>query len=222
MSDFWERRRRAVEAEARAEAEAEATRTAEAERRALDDMDDAALCEHLGLPDPDAIGPGDDVAAFMRAVVPARLRNRALRRLWASNPVLANLDGLNDYDGDFTGNGLSGGALRTSYEVGKGLAAHVRRMAEPDGPAVDAAAAKDQLKESEKSVGFEGDEVNYPLADGRADVTSYDGTPPASDTGGQEDGARPRMRFSFGEDDQDERPDAADTGRPVRGGPPPR
>jgi hypothetical protein len=37
----------------------------------------------------------------MREGVPEALRNRALRKLWLSDPVLANLDGLNDYDEDF-------------------------------------------------------------------------------------------------------------------------
>ena len=134
MSDFWSRRKEAAQAEeaerlARAEAE---TAKAEAAARAaeLEAMPEAELLETLGLPDPDNVRSGENAAAFMAKAVPMALRNRALRSLWRSNPVLANLDGLNDYDGDFTGNGLNGGVLKTSYEVGKGLAAHVTKMAE--------------------------------------------------------------------------------------------
>ena len=68
----------------------------------------------LGLPDPDTVVSGDDVAAFLARAVPRAIRNRALRSLWRSNPVLACVDGLNDYDGDFTGDELRGKALRTT------------------------------------------------------------------------------------------------------------
>lgn len=43
-----------------------------------------------------------DFTVFMDAKVPEALRRMALRKLWRSNPILANIDGLNDYDEDFT------------------------------------------------------------------------------------------------------------------------
>ncbi len=43
-----------------------------------------------------------DYGLFLKPGVPGALRDQALRRLWRSNPLLANLDGLNDYDEDFT------------------------------------------------------------------------------------------------------------------------
>ena len=92
-------------------------------------MAEDELLARLGLPDPDLVESGDDIAAFMARAVPRPIRNRALRSLWRSNPVLACVDGLNDYDGDFTGDGLSGEALLTTYEVGKGLTAHVEKLA---------------------------------------------------------------------------------------------
>ena len=60
------------------------------------------VLEKYGLPDPDAIELGTDITGFMRKEIPELLRRRALRSLWKSNPVLAVLDGLNDYDEDFT------------------------------------------------------------------------------------------------------------------------
>ena len=126
MSNFWSKRRAAVAAEEAGEL-AEA-RVAEVEAQA-EEKTDAEICADLGLPDPDALEPGQDIAAFMRDVVPARIKRRALRKLWRLNPVLANLDGLNDYDGDFTDAALPGGPVSTTYMVGKGLAAHVNEMA---------------------------------------------------------------------------------------------
>ncbi len=130
--DFWSRRRAAVQAEAEAEAaalHAAEDARAEAERaRAEVEKTDAELLEDLGLPDPDTLKPGDDFAAFMQKQVPERLRRRALRRLWTSNPVLANLDGLLDYNDDFTDAATVLPDMRTAYEVGRGMYEHVRRL----------------------------------------------------------------------------------------------
>lgn len=50
------------------------------------------------LPDIETLTYDSDFSAFMREGVPAFIRQQALRKLWLSNPILANLDGLNDYD----------------------------------------------------------------------------------------------------------------------------
>lgn len=76
------------------------------------------------------MGPGDDFRAFLQTAVPDHLRRRALRRLWVSNPVLANLDGLNDYDGDFTGGSVAQGMLKTAYQVGRGIVKQAADVAE--------------------------------------------------------------------------------------------
>ncbi len=83
---------------------------------------DYALLQELGLKAPEDVSPGEELAAFLKAAIPAHLKRRALRTLWASNPVLANLDGLNDYDGDFTGGCVPQGQLKTSFQIGKGFA----------------------------------------------------------------------------------------------------
>ncbi len=54
-----------------------------------------------GLPDIETLGKDSDYTGFLRAGVPEALQNMALRKLWLSDPMLANLDGLNDYDDDF-------------------------------------------------------------------------------------------------------------------------
>ncbi len=43
-----------------------------------------------------------DFTVFMNEKVPKVLKRMALRKLWLSNPILANVDGLNDYDEDFS------------------------------------------------------------------------------------------------------------------------
>lgn len=73
------------------------------------------------LPDPDAIELGTDITGFMRKEIPELLRRRALRALWRSNPVLAVLDGLNDYDEDYTDAVHVGSVVKTIYKVGQGF-----------------------------------------------------------------------------------------------------
>lgn len=50
------------------------------------------------LPDIDSLDGSSDFSAFMQQGVPEDLQRLALRKLWTSDPVYANLDGLNDYD----------------------------------------------------------------------------------------------------------------------------
>jgi len=152
-SDFWSRRKAQVEAEAEAQA-----RAAEAEARAAQDAEqaeksDADLCEELGLPDPDTLQPGDDFRAFMAKAVPDRLRRRALRRLWLSNPALANLDGLIDYGEDFTDSATVIENMQTAYQVGKGMTAHVEEMArqaEAEAKAAEQPEAEEAPQEAEE------------------------------------------------------------------------
>lgn len=128
-SDFWSRRKAKVEAEERAEAEAQEAAQLAARDEALKDRSDEDILEELGLPDPDTLEEGADFKAFMAKAVPDRIRRRALRRLWVSNPALANLDGLLDYGEDFTDSATVIENLQTAYQVGKGMMAHVEELA---------------------------------------------------------------------------------------------
>lgn len=127
--DFWSRRRAAVAAEAEAEVQAVEAEAHAEEQAKLEELSDDELLEKLELPDPDTMKAGDDFAAFMKKAVPERLRRRALRRLWTSNPVLANVDMLVDYGEDFTDSALVVENLQTAYQVGKGMKAHVDELA---------------------------------------------------------------------------------------------
>ena len=124
----WSRRRAAVAAEAEAlKREAEDAVVAE-QQAELAEKTDAEILEELGLPDPDALVMGDDFKAFMVKTVPQHLRKRALRSLWRSNPVLACVDGLNDYDDDYLTGSTGQGPIKTSYQVGKGMLYHLLEM----------------------------------------------------------------------------------------------
>ncbi len=57
---------------------------------------------------------------FMVKGVPEAIQRKALRKLWASNPLLANIDGLNDYDDDFTDAALAVDVIKSAYQVGRG------------------------------------------------------------------------------------------------------
>lgn len=73
--------------------------------------------DHIDI---DALNYEDDFTVFLQKGVPDRLRRLALRKLWASNPLFDGLDGLNDYDDDFTDAALAVKTLKTAYRVGKG------------------------------------------------------------------------------------------------------
>ena len=124
--DFWSARRAKV-----AEEEANIAKAAEAEaeakqRQVQEEKSDSELLAEHNLPDPDALTAEDDFSGFMAKTVPERLRQRALRKLWRLNPVLANVDGLVDYGEDFTDAAMVIENLASTYQVGKGMLAHLK------------------------------------------------------------------------------------------------
>lgn len=87
------------------------------------------------LPDIESLTRDSDYTAFMREGVPEDLRNLALRKLWRSDPVFANLDGLNDYDEDFRMVDMAGEVMRSTWKVGSG---YDEPKPDPDSVAEDA------------------------------------------------------------------------------------
>lgn len=124
----------------------------------LDELSDEEILEELGLPDPDTMKAGDDFKGFMKKTVPARIRNRALRKLWLTNPALANVDMLVDYGEDFTDAATVIPDMKTAYEVGKGIARRFEEMAEKL-RLEEAEAEREQLASTEQQAeGLEGQE----------------------------------------------------------------
>jgi hypothetical protein len=127
--NFWTRRKQAVEAEVAAEI-AQESAIEEAEKlEALEEQSDEEILEELGLQDPETLVAGDDFSAFMSKAVPTRIRNKALRKLWLSDPKLANLDMLVDYGEDFTDSAMAVENIQSAYQVGKGMLKHVMEEA---------------------------------------------------------------------------------------------
>ena len=127
--DFWARRKAKVEAETLAEQAAVEQIVLAEQHAVLEEKTDAELLEELDLPDPSTLVMGDDFSVFMSKTVPDRIRRRALRTLWRSNPVLANVDMLVDYGEDFTDAAMAVENIQTAYQVGKGMLKHVQEMA---------------------------------------------------------------------------------------------
>ena len=151
MSDFWSRRKAAVAVEEAQDA-AEVQERARAETAAeLEAKTDEEILDELGLPDPATLKPGDDFAAFLKNAVPDRIKKVALRKLWTSNPILANVDGLLDYGEDFTDAAVGAGVVETTYQVGKGMLAHVQEMARQAEEAARKALAGDEEEAIEVS-----------------------------------------------------------------------
>lgn len=71
------------------------------------------------LPPVEELTADSDFAAFLDKRVPEFIRRRALRKLWLSDPAFGFLDGMNDYDEDFSIiTGLAVGA--TAYRPDQG------------------------------------------------------------------------------------------------------
>ena len=125
VQSTWSRRKAAVVAEAVAEERAAEEAVIAEQHESLAEKTDVEILEELGLPDPDKMARGDDFKAFLKKTVPEHLRKRALRTLWRSNPVLACVDGLNDYDDDYLTGSFGQGPISTTYQVGKGMLSHL-------------------------------------------------------------------------------------------------
>ncbi|TNF19655.1 MAG: DUF3306 domain-containing protein [Rhodobacteraceae bacterium] len=128
---LWSKRKAAVAAEAEAEAKARTEAARQAEDRALAERSDEELLAEAGVKAPEDLVDAAEIRDFLRHALPERLKRRALRRLWGTNPVLACLDGLNDYDDDYT-DAAGGGPVQTAYVVGKGMAAQFKAFVEPE------------------------------------------------------------------------------------------
>ena len=92
--------------------------------------------------DIDSLDDQSDYSPFFKDGVPAKLKSAALRRLWRSNPVFANVDGLNDYDEDFTIPKTPIGAIKTAWKFGRGF------LTDDDIAKRDETAAEPEMAES--------------------------------------------------------------------------
>jgi hypothetical protein len=172
-------------------------------------LSEQELLDKYGLPDPSSIEIGTDITGFMRREIPEFLRRKALRSLWKSNPVLAVLDGLNDYDEDYTLASTAGQTVKSLYKVGEGLVDKAKKTAdvvdEPvqslaqqsaadaDTESTEAEEAEDAEKEDEQAA-IEQDDYSE-----QADMTNR--VPAFAENSQSEEVPeprfRPRMRFDY-------------------------
>jgi hypothetical protein len=113
----WSRRKRGVASEAE---EAQAPLPPPA---AMPTAPEPPAFDPASLPPLDSLTAASDFTAFLRAEVPAVLRQAALRRAWTLDPAIRNFTGPADYAWDYNAaDGMAGFALELGGDVKKLLA----------------------------------------------------------------------------------------------------
>lgn len=104
--------------------------------------------------DLDALDADSDFSVFLKEGVPEILKKRAMSVLWRSNPVLANVDGLVDYDDDFGSPDLLMKTFKSAYQAGRGYLEHqereARATAAADDKVIDDAVIEEELEPREE------------------------------------------------------------------------
>ncbi|MFZ1415791.1 MAG: DUF3306 domain-containing protein, partial [Defluviicoccus sp.] len=100
------------------------------------------------LPDLATLTAESDYTVFLAPGVAEETRHAALRILWRSDPVLANLSGLNDYDDDYRAIGTVHQVVETVYRAGAGYLEQLAAAAddETDKAAPPAAAGEAEAR----------------------------------------------------------------------------
>lgn len=125
------------------------------------------------LPDIETLDKDSDYTSFLREGVPEGLKRMALRKLWLSDPVLANLDGLNDYDEDF------GEILKTGAEYMRRLAAAGEKFTRPGAAGDEEDGIEEEgIEEAAQLVADNGEPDNDSDSDHRWDDAVVDARPP--------------------------------------------
>lgn len=164
----WSQRKRAAEAETAHKEDAPREETGRPPQTADADAAQGAVVQGgagegesgkidpSDLPDIDSLEAESDFTPFLQKGVPDALRRRALRKLWRLDPVFGHLDGLNDYDLDYTNAGTIVEGMKTVYQVGKGMVLgneeEADKTAQGDGdeaPAVEKGSAEEGLPPEE-------------------------------------------------------------------------
>lgn len=73
------------------------------------------------LPSVASLTAESDYTLFMRPGVPEVTRNAALQKLWRSDPVFANLDGLVEYGEDYAAAFKVSATVHTAYRIAQGM-----------------------------------------------------------------------------------------------------
>ncbi|KUO57658.1 MAG: hypothetical protein APF80_07570 [Alphaproteobacteria bacterium BRH_c36] len=123
----WSRRKRGVDSEPETESVGATGDAAEAvsnDAAGEGDVSSKPVAEkNFADFDFDKLDYDSDYKQFMEKDVSSEARHKALRKLWVSNPVLANMDGLDDYCEDYTDAAvcMPKGTMKTLYQYGRGF-----------------------------------------------------------------------------------------------------
>jgi hypothetical protein len=130
-----------------------------------------------------------DFTVFMAKNVPEAVRRAALRKLWVSDPVLANLDGLCDYNEDHHLTYMAITPDQTSYQAGKGYLDEIeKKLAQLDG-APSAQGGEDSATGSESNAALDdGSARGTPLSKNDAGVGKNSVAPQQTATAEPESG----------------------------------
>jgi hypothetical protein len=118
------------------------------------------------LPPIDELTAESDFTAFLAENVPESLRRAALRKLWRSDPVFANLDGLVDYGKNYHLADTTITAAQTAYRVGLGYLDEAEKVLQQvdktaaaiaSAPAESASAAAPSSRAGDGALGNAGD-----------------------------------------------------------------
>ncbi len=146
----WSRRKRGLEAEPAPDdairPEADENAGADEPDTPAEDPELVANREAAEAVDLETLTYESDFTIFMKRGVPSALKNAALQKLWRSNPVLAVVDGLNDYDEDFRiAEGIAG-QFQSAWKVGKGYADKAEEVtAEMEAKSAQLAEAREKM-----------------------------------------------------------------------------
>jgi hypothetical protein len=161
-----------------------------------DDALDAGEADTRPLPTLDDVTPEGNVAAFLEKRIPAELQRMALRKAWASDPVIGTFIEMaeNQWDWNTPGGAPGWGDLDAGTDIEMLLAQATGRLPPPK-PVGDAVAAVDN---SDASMGTDcgitphsgagGDEDDGPTADAAAHNDLGSDTDHSSRPVGDEDG----------------------------------
>ena len=144
----------------------DASSTTEAEAPPIDPAD---------LPDIESLDKTSDFRAFLQDGVPPELRRLALRKLWRINPLFAELDGLNDYDGDYSSMGIVAEKIATLFNPKTGRISRADPVPEPEVDDSDESGAEtveSEVEETERpdaAASVEPDDSDADVGDGEND-----------------------------------------------------
>ncbi len=146
----WSQRKAAARRGAALEEKTDDRRTEEAALQPPAEAADAqavsAEQEPTALPSVEELTAELDYTVFLADNVPESIKRAALAKLWRSDPVFANLDGLNDYDEDYNLASSLIASVRSAYKAGKGYADEAEdKLAQAEGESADEALGDAEL-----------------------------------------------------------------------------